>query len=326
MGSRTPLRVVLNAADGPSIEGYFDENLVLEEQPVGTTRFDRISLSGGGDVYLTCLNVDMPVNMHMERSTKGGYVGSTTCVTGRFGYRLGSHTGIANPARSICFLIPKEGGYFSLEPGQTIRTVGVTVTEEMMERYLGGDIPEALRRLYVPEQNGDIGLVDYPTSPRMRLIAGMMSESDLTGGLRNLEIEGLAMALLALQANALGGRDRTIRDLGLNPSEKSAIQAARDRLLADLNNPPQLGELASEVGLPVHRLNAGLKEMFGGTAFELARSARLDHAAHLLRESDLSVKRISWLVGYRHVANFSRAFAARFGQSPAVYAQGNPKE
>lgn len=311
-------RVILDSGDGHVVEGYLGEVLTLSDPPIGTSRFERVLLSGGGEVIMTCLNLATSTNLQIGRQSGVGHVGSITCVSGSAGYRLGTNIGMATTDRSVVFLIPEEG-YFSIAPGQTVRTVGVMASEEMMERYLGGEVPTALRRLYEPPPSDDVRCHDYPTTAKMRVVAGLMTESELTGDLRRLQIEGLALALIAMQADALDGCERANRAVCLRPLERQAIGEARDRLLAQSDAPPSLGELAAATGLSEQRLNAGLREMFGGTAFELVRSARLDAAAHRLSETDIAIKQIAWDAGYQHVANFTRAFTARFGQAPAIY-------
>lgn len=48
-------------------------------------------------------------------------------------------------------------------------------------------------------------------------------------------------------------------------------------------------------------------------------TVRLMRARRLLRTTFLSVKEISYAVGYAHESNFDRAFKRRFGVSPLAY-------
>lgn len=62
-----------------------------------------------------------------------------------------------------------------------------------------------------------------------------------------------------------------------------------------------------------------LKELNGMTPVEYLRDRRLERAATLLRESDLSVKEVRDRVGMPDATNFHRRFKEKFGTSPAAY-------
>jgi AraC-like DNA-binding protein len=103
------------------------------------------------------------------------------------------------------------------------------------------------------------------------------------------------------------------------------MHAARERLLADMRNPPTLGDLAAEFGLTEKRLNVGFRALFGATVFETLRNERLDHARIALRDERVSLKEIAFRVGYNHVSNFTNAFTARYGEPPRRYAAGGKR-
>ena len=61
-------------------------------------------------------------------------------------------------------------------------------------------------------------------------------------------------------------------------------------------------------------------EEIGGTSFSAQlRAVRLRNAAELLARQPLTVREVSWLVGYRQPAHFAKAFRRRFGVTPAQY-------
>lgn len=99
-------------------------------------------------------------------------------------------------------------------------------------------------------------------------------------------------------------------------NERARLTEARNRLLADMAQPPSLRELAEAAGLTEKRLNDGFRELFGLTAFDLLRGARLDHAHQLIAEGGMPLKDVAWRVGYSHVSNFISAYRNRFGVTP----------
>src|SRR5947208_3570815 len=81
----------------------------------------------------------------------------------------------------------------------------------------------------------------------LRTVAEQLFTPGLNGGLRRLMMEGLVMQLLALQVMAADHHSAR-RPAGLTLRQRAAVQEARERLLADMRNPPSLGALAAAVG------------------------------------------------------------------------------
>lgn len=68
------------------------------------------------------------------------------------------------------------------------------------------------------------------------------------------------------------------------------------------------------------------RQCFGRSPMELLRTIRLDHAALLLRSSELPVKNVGASAGYSSRTSFSNAFQRAFSMSPGDYraAQQSP--
>ncbi|RPI29072.1 MAG: AraC family transcriptional regulator [Acidobacteria bacterium] len=77
--------------------------------------------------------------------------------------------------------------------------------------------------------------------------------------------------------------------------------------------------LARAVRLSGSRIQHLFKKETGLTIKQFQAERRLTRAAYLLERSRLSVKEISYGVGFRHIAHFSRTFKKRFGICPAIF-------
>lgn len=95
--------------------------------------------------------------------------------------------------------------------------------------------------------------------------------------------------------------------------------SARVHLLSALSVTPDMAELAHLVGTNSKRLNAAFRNHVGATVFEYLREERMKEARQLLRNTGYSVGEIARRVGFSSGANFSTAFSARFGSSPARF-------
>jgi transcriptional regulator GlxA family with amidase domain len=78
-------------------------------------------------------------------------------------------------------------------------------------------------------------------------------------------------------------------------------------------------ELAQLLGLSGSRLGHLFRSQAGIDLESFLRNARLQKAADLLRHTELSIKAIAALVGYRHASSFDRGFKKKFELEPADY-------
>jgi len=82
-------------------------------------------------------------------------------------------------------------------------------------------------------------------------------------------------------------------------------------------------ELAQLVNLSSSRLGHLFRLQVGVDLDSFLRNARLDKAADLLRQTELSIKEIAAEVGYQHTSSFDRGFRQKFEIEPADYRRKN---
>ncbi|ETF02325.1 AraC family transcriptional regulator [Advenella kashmirensis W13003] len=120
-------------------------------------------------------------------------------------------------------------------------------------------------------------------------------------------LEFLAWQLKSLQPEAIS--------TGLAPRERRQLLAARERLLADLSNPPTIEQLARETGLNQLKLKRGFKSLFGVSVYALFQRERMEHARRLLLQHSVTETAIQ--LGYSNFSHFSTAFRKQFGVLPS---------
>lgn len=77
--------------------------------------------------------------------------------------------------------------------------------------------------------------------------------------------------------------------------------------------------LAGMVNLSPSRLSHLFKRETRHSLHCFLANRRLERAAQLLAGTNMPVKEVSYIVGYRHAASFVRAFRKRFGCPPKSY-------
>ena len=97
------------------------------------------------------------------------------------------------------------------------------------------------------------------------------------------------------------------------------------KVLESLEDDPatSVQELATRVNLSSSRLGHLFKIQMGVDLSHFLVNERLDKAAELLRQTDLSIKEIAVRVGYHHSSSFDRGFQNKFGVPPADFRRRN---
>jgi len=78
-------------------------------------------------------------------------------------------------------------------------------------------------------------------------------------------------------------------------------------------------ELARLVNLSSSRVGHLFRLQVGVDLESYLRNARLQRAAELLQQTELSIKEISAKVGYSHASSFDRGFRSKFDVEPVDY-------
>ena len=80
-----------------------------------------------------------------------------------------------------------------------------------------------------------------------------------------------------------------------------------------------LTKLAGKLYLNPSYLSQLIKLKTGKNFVDLLFDTRMNKACQLLKSQDVKIYNISEMVGYTNPNNFTRAFKARYGQSPREY-------
>lgn len=146
-------------------------------------------------------------------------------------------------------------------------------------------------------------------------ILSQILQCSYAGDLRRLFFEAKALELAALKMAEWGRKEDTAPS-ALSRRDIDRVREAYYILSTRLDHPPGLVDLGRIVGLNRNKLNRGFKTLFGDTAFNLLRNARLSKARSLLDNTDLSLSEIALAVGYNSQSNFTTAFRKHYGKTP----------
>lgn len=255
-------------------------------------------------------------------------VGFGFCLAGDMRYALeGSkdELRVCRDQSSLSFS-PDFRGTATHAPRQRILMVGLGIEPSLLGTFVAGDeagLPTPLRRILDGSQQ--TLFFDFRRiTPAVRVVLSQLLACPYRGATQRLYLESKALELIALFLDQ--ARDEAQSATApLRATDVERIHAARDILLANIEEPPGLLALARQVGLNDCKLKRGFRQVFGTTAFGYLHAQRMERARQLLGENELNVAEVACAVGYTNPSHFSAAFRKKFGVSPRTYLTHAPR-
>jgi AraC-like DNA-binding protein len=158
-------------------------------------------------------------------------------------------------------------------------------------------------------------------SPEMIKTASEMLHQPVPESLENhyykLKCEELLCYIFALllQREAVPASSMHINDI-------KVIYAIKAHLHLHLAEAPNIATLAKTSNMSEPKLRKLFKQTFGKGIFEYYQTARMQEAAKLLKEKQLTVSEVGYQLGFTNLSHFSRVFEQHIGMKPKKYSVG----
>lgn len=208
-------------------------------------------------------------------------------------------------------------GYCRFPERQRIQMSEVLLSGDYLAR-LHAAYPETLAPFYRRYTSGatfSLYPANRPFTPEiMSALYGLQNHAhmgNLAHAYRDAKV--LELLLLFLQGGSAPPGN------GISPRDYEPLRQAKELLLARLQNPPSLPELARLAGINECKLKKGFKEYFGNTVYGLLLDHRIDLACQYLRDTRQSIQQVAQHCGYEFHSHFSSAFKRKTGISPLEY-------
>ena len=153
----------------------------------------------------------------------------------------------------------------------------------------------------------------FNMSPEMFQLVEQIFTNTYDGKIKMMFYKSHITALLSHYFGQLSLQKNT----ALNTSQIEKIIRAQEILLANLDTPPSLTELASAIGINTNKLKIEFKAQFGVPVFKYLQNERLKQAYHLIKNEQKTIQEAAWAVGYESLGSFSNAFEKKFGYRPS---------
>lgn len=107
--------------------------------------------------------------------------------------------------------------------------------------------------------------------------------------------------------------------LRLSYEDIRKIRKGHDIIIHNLEKElPSLKDFAHQLGTNEFKLKYGFKELYGTSVYRFLIQERLRKTNMLIQYSDLPLKSIAYMTGFKSIPHFSRTFKKRYGYSPSM--------
>jgi AraC-like DNA-binding protein len=141
------------------------------------------------------------------------------------------------------------------------------------------------------------------------------------GAVRFLLMKGIGYMIFALEMeqHKVDGNKRKKRGNMLSLKEMEAITEMSSFIQEFSERKYTISGCCKQSGLFTAKLQYGFKKLHATTVTNHIRRVRLDHARHLMRETDLNISQIVHSIGLTSRSYFSKIFRNQFPCSPKEY-------
>lgn len=112
----------------------------------------------------------------------------------------------------------------------------------------------------------------------------------------------------------------TPSSITINSLDEELVQKALRSVETNMDNPDySVEDLGKDIGLSRGHLYRKLQSITGQSPADFIRTIRLKRAAQLLRDSQLNITEIAYMVGFNTLKYFNKHFKSTFGVTPSQY-------
>jgi AraC-like DNA-binding protein len=204
-------------------------------------------------------------------------------------------------------------------PGKTVKWVSVFIERSRFLEATGlveQDLPTRVRDFL----NGStLPYHNVLLSRAASLAARQILECPFRDTFRSAFLTAKALELTCIILHTLSNEqvEDAVGGVGFSEQDHRKLQRAIGYLKNGLEEPPNVDELASLVGLSRQKLQFGFRSVCGDTVARIRDKMRMERALNMLRTTSVPVIDVALETGYEHPGSFSRAFKASYGVSPA---------
>ena len=287
------------------------------ERNVAGSSFDEMNLENG--FRLLEFQNDSNEILKFERDIDSTFIQLHFCVRGnsKFLFNNGSYTFDVLDKRSIILYNPQRKLPINLEIHPKTTLISLLISIEKFHSLFSkeaGYIP------FLSEENKNKKYYDdVEIKPTVLIVLQQILNSSVNSSIKDLYIKGKIYELLSLHFQHDESTLGEYCPFLVDEQNVQKIRKAKDIIIANMAEPPNLQELANEIGLNIKKLKEGFKQIYGDTVYSFLFDYKMEHARRLLESNQHNVNEVGLKVGYSTASHFIAAFKKKFGTTPKKY-------
>jgi len=199
-------------------------------------------------------------------------------------------------------------------------SIFIGIDSAILAKALGLNVDNEIFRNIV-ESDQSI-LFEELISPKIQEVALELIQADIPDSLNDFFFKIKAEELICLTLKGLFKRDNSTMH-ALNEIDVQKIYKVRDRILNEINVPPVIKDLASQIGMSESKFKRLFKQIFGDSFFSYYQRFRMKEAARLLKENKMSVSEVGYNLGFFNLSHFAKVFEEHNGIKPKKFQKNN---
>jgi len=198
------------------------------------------------------------------------------------------------------------------------KMISVMVSLDYLQLLLKEDQP---RFNFLFEQENKFFIEEFMSADIVR-IANEISRTSTQPTLPDFYYRLKTSELLYFLFRDLSKRKETAHE-NIKIDELKAIYKVRDALVIKLNEPTPVKDLVKIAGMNELKLRKLFTQIFGLGLYDYFQRIRMQEAARLLREENLTVSETGYRLGFSNLSHFTRLFEQHLGAKPKKWSMGN---
>jgi len=322
--NKTGSLIDLPATDGDLTPEPRETGFEIPEA-LGLGSFREIRLHSG--IRLGIVDYELREPNAMKYEGNAPVFGFGFCISGTIKSRVSclKDSFVIRSGQSAFFHFPDLSGFREEVKGHILRVL-VQMEPELFCSLMDGDfdrMPPRIRKFADSAGEEPCRATDIIT-PSMQTALQQILNCPYHGLTRQLFLESKAMELMTYKLEQLeSDTAKAKRHPFLKSDDVERIHYAKDLLIKNIENAPDLIELARMAGLSRSKLHYNFRAVYGITPFDYLRNRRLEKARLLLDEGNMNVTEVAYSIGYSSLSHFAGVFKQYFGTSPSSYRRNN---
>lgn len=202
---------------------------------------------------------------------------------------------------------------------RNVKGAFLLINDSMLATHVGKSTAElpSLIAEFVAGERAESAYVELPVKAVWRL--GELLGGRVGGEFAPLYYQACASEIAWIVLNHLGSTPAQIHHDKISLHQRVGVERVRSVIEEDPARRTNVHELARLSGMNRTTLRELFKEVHGKTISTYRTEIIMDRALRMVRDSEISIAELAFLLGYSDTANFSVAFKRFYGFSPGWF-------